>query len=323
MFSAPLGTCVSGPPAQELPDYYNAQFDGEAERLLDASRGAADQSGEAAESQSVRLLTRPGHRRRASDLIGGDHLSPGELRARLAHAFVFAPSLPAELHAQATGNNETKRDYASRKLRLGHPVQDCRALPCEACRQGEPCDTNRVVLTMENGQLPVDHVYAHASVGAMKQTRMFGSDALPQSEPLSFVVYGNTSLTSRVPAPYFSWHDFGVMRPAQKVRVRSAGAFISNCAFAKRNDMLRGLRRLLGPRVHSYGRCFNTDNELRPRGEQSRLQHLEQHKFVPAQSRVCGRAGTRPAALTSAGRGGAGRGGSRLWRLKTPRPGIT
>lgn len=71
-----------------------------------------------------------------------------------------------------------------------------------------------------------------------------------------------TQLTSDVPMPYVSWHDFGVLAPLPEnvTRLGLAAAFISNCGFDKRNSMVRDLIRLTNGTTHSYGSCVPSAN---------------------------------------------------------------
>jgi len=100
------------------------------------------------------------------------------------------------------------------------------------------------------------------------------------------VLGGNTKLTSLVPVPYLSWHDSGIMKQTRtqeigvsaKTQEALAAAFVSNCAFPKRNNMIKNLQRYI--RIDSYGSCEHNKDESRSgsRGA-SKIGILETYKF--------------------------------------------
>ena len=94
------------------------------------------------------------------------------------------------------------------------------------------------------------------------------------------VITGNTKLESPVPVPYFSWHDFQFMYPMKpKTADALAAAFISNCAFPKRNAMVRDLQKYM--KVHSFGRCEHNKEETSGGGGKrgKKIDILQTYKF--------------------------------------------
>eukprot|EP01084_Bolivina_argentea_P281592 481818_1 len=94
-------------------------------------------------------------------------------------------------------------------------------------------------------------------------------------------ITGNTKLNSLIPVPYFSWHDFQFMLPiTPKTANALAAAFISNCGFRKRNQMVKNLQKY-GVKVHSYGRCeHNKDEVMNEQGKRgSKIDILQTYKF--------------------------------------------
>jgi hypothetical protein len=69
---------------------------------------------------------------------------------------------------------------------------------------------------------------------------------------------GTTSYESDFPLPYFSWAEYPIMYPYNKVKTATAlvAAFISNCGPQKRLQWMKELQSH-GVTVHSYGRCDN------------------------------------------------------------------
>merc|ERR1719233_1883354 len=114
-------------------------------------------------------------------------------------------------------------------------------VPCEPCSKHDYCDIGSWSLSMEN-------------MGVSTSRNRIG---------------GNTKLTSLVPVPYLSWHDFGIMEQTRtqeigvsaKTQEALAAAFVSNCRFAKRNQMLIDLQQYI--RIDSYGKCARNKNENR------------------------------------------------------------
>jgi len=91
-------------------------------------------------------------------------------------------------------------------------------------------------------------------------------------------------LLTDVPIPYVKWSKFPMMTQPRLMarRTKFAGAFITNCNFTKRNLMVRRLVALTAGRVQSYGGCENTAREGAPRSIDSKLAHLQNHKFALA-----------------------------------------
>jgi len=101
-------------------------------------------------------------------------------------------------------------------------------------------------------------------------------------------ISGSTKLSSLVPVPYISWHDFGLMEItpeqsdwlASKTQTALACAFVSNCHFSKRNNMIRELQKYLG--VDSYGGCENNKNErkvMQGSRDENKLNLMRTYKF--------------------------------------------
>jgi len=236
--------------ADDLPDFNNQDFDADA----DALRRKADQlaSSNAVLAMSLTLMARPGHRRRVSDLIGGNHHAPAQLCTELNNTHVFRmPRARAEGEPLA---GDEARDYDVRAVHVSTGVGECAAIPCATC--GAPCDSSGVTMSMENVPVPTNNG--------------------------RFSVSCSTNLMTRVPVPYMSWHDFGIMLPARAEKSRLGAAFISNCGFPKRNDMVVNLRHHTANRVHSYGGCVRSDSENGPRGQNSKISSLQDHKFSMA-----------------------------------------
>ena len=100
---------------------------------------------------------------------------------------------------------------------------------------------------------------------------------VPDSSP--FAVTGNTRLISAVPVPYFSYHDFGVLEPrSPKTEKSLAAAYISNCSFKKRNEMVLKLQQH-GVAVDSYGSCVHNKDESASRSQRSKIEKLRGYKF--------------------------------------------
>ena len=125
---------------------------------------------------------------------------------------------------------------------------------CIGCIGGIECDVGGIKWSMEN-----------VEVGESPNT-----------------ISGSTRLDSLVPVPYFSYYDFGFMTPVNKEKTSSglAAAFISNCGFPKRNQMVKDLQKY-GVSVDSYGRCEHNKDEERKVGgrEQTKIDLLSTHKF--------------------------------------------
>ena len=77
-----------------------------------------------------------------------------------------------------------------------------------------------------------------------------------------FDISGNTAFTSVVPLPYGDWFAFGFNEELEwpKTADALAAAYISNCGFNKRNQMVENLQKH-GVSVFSYGNCVHNRNE--------------------------------------------------------------
>jgi len=143
--------------------------------------------------------------------------------------------LPTRIGADVSDRNFLDEPISVGRLRLNGKC----SVPCGTCGRGGACDVRKCSFTMEN-----------VGVSHSRQS-----------------ISGNTKLSSLVPVPYISWHDFGLMEitPEQsdwlssKTQTSLACAFVSNCHFPKRNKMIRDLQKYLG--VDSYGGCENNKNE--------------------------------------------------------------
>lgn len=227
---------------ENQPDFGNPVFDEEAALLI----AQVEMEPNISVKESIALMTRPGHRRRLTDTIGGKPMDLMESRESLASntaTFVY---------------NKDSRDPAVLRDYKEHPVQIKQAhtqeciVPCGAC--DEKCDTTLESVTMEN----VD----------------------PLTDPDPFAVIGSCWLNSKVPLPYFSWHDFGILKPAiPKTPGNLAAAFISNCGRKPRETMLTGLLNTLGSSVVSFGRCLTTSLKLDGRTQDDKLSTLKTFKF--------------------------------------------
>ena len=98
-------------------------------------------------------------------------------------------------------------------------------------------------------------------------------------------IVSNCHLDSDVPAPYFSWVEYGFMEPLRpKTQQSLVAAWISNCG--ARSGRLDYLQRLMaaGVTVDSYGACMN--NKPNPLGKQnwfkSKIEALQSYKFAIA-----------------------------------------
>ncbi|KAH9255183.1 hypothetical protein BASA81_006623 [Batrachochytrium salamandrivorans] len=175
-------------------------------------------------NESIRLMCRRGHRNRVADLIGGEHLSIAMYLKRFAE-FVKT------FDSQAV----SPRDFAVDKINSQR--SGCNEPHIPMCSGGGQGPQVTISSTMEN--VPCN---------------------LLDHEGLC----SNTQLTSDVPMPYISWHDFGVLAPlppANHTRLGLAAAFISNCGFEKRNNMVKDLIRLTNGTVHSFGACVPSMNK--------------------------------------------------------------
>lgn len=232
---------------EDQPDYNHPQYNKELERLSQD----LEQIRDIPLKESIKLFVRPGHRRRVTDLIGGKPLNPQDSRQVIVEkttTFVLNP----------TGADT--RDYSLKPIQIRQDisVEAICDIPCIKCTNN--CDSSGgEELTMENQIIRLEGLRPYS-------------------------IAGSTRLDTFVPVPYFSWHDFGIMRPitgtALEDRTLLAAAFISNCQFEKRNNMVSFLISEFGSdRVHSFGGCVNNKIEEKPKGPNAKLDQLQQYKF--------------------------------------------
>ncbi|XP_063940015.1 glycoprotein 3-alpha-L-fucosyltransferase A isoform X2 [Daucus carota subsp. sativus] len=128
---------------------------------------------------------------------------------------------------------------------------------------------------------------ADATFGAAKTDK--GPFVLRSMEPVSYYPENNidyarrrgyayimtTSLSSDIPAGYFSWAEYDIMAPLQpKTENALAAAFISNCvAHNLRLQALEGLK-AANITVDSYGACYRTRD-----GDVNKVDTLKRYKF--------------------------------------------
>ncbi|KAL1801906.1 hypothetical protein ACET3Z_030553 [Daucus carota] len=128
---------------------------------------------------------------------------------------------------------------------------------------------------------------ADATFGAAKTDK--GPFVLRSMEPVSYYLENNidyarrrgyayimtTSLSSDIPAGYFSWAEYDIMAPLQpKTENALAAAFISNCvAHNLRLQALEGLK-AANITVDSYGACYRTRD-----GDVNKVDTLKRYKF--------------------------------------------
>jgi flagellar biosynthesis GTPase FlhF len=122
------------------------------------------------------------------------------------------------------------------------------------------------------------HVY-----GVRQSMEAAYSPARPSGGPAQ--ISSTTDLDSDVPAPYFSWHEYGFMeRMLEKTEKAPVAAFISNCG--ARNNRLKYLQRMMdaGLKIDSMGRCKQT-REF-PAGKSNwfvkKIDTLRRYKFTIA-----------------------------------------
>ncbi|KAH9259798.1 hypothetical protein BASA81_002220 [Batrachochytrium salamandrivorans] len=211
---------------QELylqPDYLNPTFDWENSRLLAQTPLDSRAHG------SVLLITRPGHRRRVTDLIGGLPLGPRQSRLVLQYNTTTF---------DAKGRVTNERDFELDPVRVRVPQQStppgCESVPCLECQFDSTCDSELTLWTMEN--------------------------VLPKPKHQARSILATTGLKSDVSLLYFSYHDFGLLKPATtEIKPRLAASFISNCESVKRLRLVRDLQAILGDgEVSGFGRCFSS-----------------------------------------------------------------
>lgn len=216
----------------EQPDYLNPVYDLENARLKEEAAVNPVLLG------SLKLITRAGHRRRVTDLIGSKPMNPTESRQAIA--------TQTNTFVQSQQQQQPRmRDYSTQPIRIPLPEERCSALPCKPCSNNDDpttttqCDSTIQQWTMEN----------------IKREQ--------NKSPYSIV--GTPSLESNVPLPYFSWHDFGLLKPNPLPHTKDkklAVAFISNCNFAKRNEMVKQLQLVFNSSmIGAYGRCFDKENK--------------------------------------------------------------
>jgi len=195
---------------------------------------------------SLELLSRRGHDRRVEDLIGlqGEKVGSNKLTSRI-------------------GGKESDRDFDENPITIRRwqfsGDMPC-PVPCKPCSSGK-CDVDEWKLSMEN-----------VIVSTSRS-----------------VLGGNTKLTSLVPVPYLSWHDFGLMERTRtqeigvsaKTQKALAAAFVSNCAFSKRNKMISDLQDYIP--IDSYGHCAHNKDEKHYTSQASRearkISLLQTYKF--------------------------------------------
>ena len=231
---------------ESQPDYGNPTFENELLDLIQKMNSLSITEDEGV-VRSLRLIVRRGHRRRLTDLIGSDPLSPDSSRKALTENTSIFDKTRVD-----------SRDYASNPVATRQaldPNEKC-DLPCKYCISN--CDTSFELVSMENSP----HFLGRFTTKA------------------KYNVYSSTRLNSDIPLPYFSWHDFGIMRKVTQPKKSFAAAFISNCGFSKRNDFLRNLIKIFGPEeIHSFGRCINTKTENVLRSQQGKLEQLESYFY--------------------------------------------
>jgi len=103
----------------------------------------------------------------------------------------------------------------------------------------------------------------------------------------TFDISGNTKFTSVVPVPYADWFAFGFNEELEwpKTADALAAAYISNCGFMKRNQMVLDLQKN-GVSVFSYGNCVhNRDESQEPKRAKAnqrgarKINNLKRFKF--------------------------------------------
>lgn len=233
------------PPSAKEVDYMDRVYDMEAANLVVFANAFASSS---AVSKSLFIMARRGHRTRVVDLIGGKHHDPAtHKRLLVEQASVF--------QRKATSTRDFRHD------RINAVGVECNVRHLPPCGKSTSTQTAFTFFsTMENVQCKDMHG--------------------------RYSLCGNTMLTSDVPVPYISWHDFGVLSPlAAGNKSLLAAAFISNCAFSKRNDMVTALIAKTNGTTHSFGGCVHSSNTLPPHARKSnsrdaeKLQALQQYKF--------------------------------------------
>jgi len=115
----------------------------------------------------------------------------------------------------------------------------------------------------------------------------FSMENVPVRNTNSFDISGNTKFTSVVPVPYADWFAFGFNEPLEwpKTAGALAAAYISNCGFQKRNQMVKDLQ-TFGVSVFSYGNCVhNREESQEPKVAKSnqrgarKINNLKRFKF--------------------------------------------
>jgi hypothetical protein len=227
---------------------------------------------------SLLLLTRRGHRRRVLDLIGSTYpdASLVEQRRRLA----LLP--PTSFSSRAPH----VRDYQTHPVRIRTPLTNSPCpLPCAQCPSVQPLIVGRIDHPFGIGSKTIndmcDTVEERLTMENYPCSLVFDTFNLSRQE-LATPIYGSTRLESDVPLPYFSWADFGLMKPItdREPRPELAAAFISNCGSKLRNQVLAGLLAHSQGRIRSYGKCQHTHDEPKTSDRvQSKLSHLSKYKF--------------------------------------------
>lgn len=114
------------------------------------------------------------------------------------------------------------------------------------------------------------------SMEAIYRGREWNRDGVIQSYP---------DLNSDVPAPYFSWAEYGFMEKLEpKTATAMAAAFISNCGSHARLEYLSALMKA-GVTVDSFGSCLNNKKSMASgKGNwfKAKINELKKYKFAIA-----------------------------------------
>ncbi|THG12221.1 hypothetical protein TEA_011839 [Camellia sinensis var. sinensis] len=110
---------------------------------------------------------------------------------------------------------------------------------------------------------------------SMESAQYYAENSMDLARRRGYSIVMTTSLSSDVPAGYFSWAEYDIMAPLEpKTEKALAAAFISNCG--ARNFRLQALEALekADIKIDSYGNCHRNRD-----GRVEKVQALKRYKF--------------------------------------------
>ncbi|GMP38286.1 hypothetical protein CsSME_00009590 [Camellia sinensis var. sinensis] len=164
---------------------------------------------------------------------------------------------------------EYSRDFEKEPILVNGGDQDWKSCAV-GCKFGFNSD-KKADATFGSPQLP-------ETVGvlrSMESAQYYAENSMDLARRRGYSIVMTTSLSSDVPAGYFSWAEYDIMAPLEpKTEKALAAAFISNCG--ARNFRLQALEALekADIKIDSYGNCHRNRD-----GRVEKVQALKRYKF--------------------------------------------